>query len=81
MLDSIQQELSNGISNGQTLVNVVPRKQTPKTSLEQPTLRASLDKDPDKHRPSNQHHADQVAMESDQILAKLKAQLAEQLDQ
>ena len=81
MLDSIHQELSNGLAHGQTQVNVVPRKQTPNTALEQPSARPSLDNQIAEHRPSPQTDADRVAMESDQILARLKAQLAEQLDQ
>ena len=81
MLDSINQQLSNGLANGQTQIKIVPGNQTASAIDEQPASRSSVDKDISEHHPLPQNGADEVAIESEKILAKLKAQLAEQLNQ
>lgn len=81
MLDSIHQELSSGLAQGHAQVVLVPQKQAPDTSSTQPTTRPLIDKEVATIRASNETAADEVAIESEQILARLKAQLAEQLNQ
>lgn len=77
MLDSIHEELSNGLATGQAQVDVVPHGQQlikePEESQPQPTQKIC----------SNESVtiSDDVADECDQLLAKLKAQLSEQLNQ
>ena len=77
MLDSVHQELSNGLASGETQVNIVPQNDAPLSRAEQPSTF------PSQNEPtlSAQSSVDNPALEADQLLAKLKAQLAEQMNQ
>ncbi len=81
MLESIHQELSIGLSQGQAKANLVTKKPTEPSSPKQPTSGPTITQQVAESRLCTKIVADEVAIESEQILARLKAQLAEQLNQ
>lgn len=81
MLESISQELSGGLAQGQAQATLITGQPTLHSSPKQPTSRPLNDKEVAESRPSTPTAADDVEIESEQILARLKAQLAEQLNQ
>ena len=77
MLDSVQQELSSGLASGQAQVNIVHQNTTTLMQAEQRSTLPSQDTLTSSVSPSQ----DNATHETDQLLAKLKAQLAEQMNQ
>jgi hypothetical protein len=78
MLNSIHEELSNGLSKGHAQVSVVTGVQTNSGSSPSPPPRPiSVNRD----RESFATRSEQTADECDQLLAKLKKQLSDQLSQ
>lgn len=78
MLDSIHDELSNGLASGQAQINVVTDSQRPNQSPELPPSLPS--KDEHAHTTEHSLTSDDVADAGDQLIAKLKEQLAQQLN-
>ncbi len=77
MLDSIHEELSNGLASGQAQVDIVSHAGQPACKSDVGRSQTS-----DQIGPAESTiQSDDVADECDQLLAKLKAQLSEQLNQ
>lgn len=77
MLDSVHQELSSGLASGQAQVDIVHQNTTTLMQAEQRSTLPSQDTLTSSVSPSQ----DNATHETDQLLAKLKAQLAEQMNQ
>ena len=77
MLESIHEELSNGLATGQAQVNIVHQQPTANGLTERQSLPTSQDYLASEHSATIKD----VALESDQLLERLKARLAEQLNQ